>query len=68
MAAANAFAPKPLQPHARPEDICVLIYTGGTTGKPKRVVHTHRVHVAIVLIVLYELADWDWLEEVAFLP
>jgi fatty-acyl-CoA synthase len=64
MAAAQAYAPKPLEPKAGPDDICVLIYTGGTTGKPKGVIHTHRVHVAMVL---YELAEWEWPEEVRFL-
>jgi acyl-coenzyme A synthetase/AMP-(fatty) acid ligase len=45
-------------------DICVLIYIGGTTSKPKGVIHTHRVHVAMVMS---ELAEWDWPEEVRFL-
>ena len=64
IAAAQEFSPKPLQPKAGPDDICVLIYTGGTTGKPKGVVHTHRVHVAMVIA---ELAEWDWPEEVRVL-
>jgi fatty-acyl-CoA synthase len=42
----------------------VLIYTGGTTGKPKGVIHTHRVQVAMVMA---ELAEWDWPQEVRFL-
>ena len=46
------------------DDICVLIYTGGTTGKPKGVVHTHRIHVTMVTM---ELAEWDWPQEVRFL-
>ncbi|MSQ55637.1 MAG: acyl-CoA synthetase [Betaproteobacteria bacterium] len=63
-AVANAFAPMPLVPRAAADDICVLIYTGGTTGKPKGVIHTHRVHVTMVM---YELAEWDWPDEVRFL-
>ena len=64
MAAARGYTPAPLEPKAGPDDICVLIYTGGTTGRPKGVVHTHRVHVAMVMA---ELAEWDWPEEVRFL-
>lgn len=63
-ATAAAYTPQPLVPRAGPDDLCVLIYTGGTTGKPKGVIHTHRVHVTMVM---YELAEWDWPEEVRFL-
>lgn len=63
-ATAAKFSPAPLVAHAGSDDVCVLIYTGGTTGKPKGVIHTHRVHVTMVM---YELAEWDWPEEVRFL-
>jgi fatty-acyl-CoA synthase len=46
------------------DDVCVLIYTGGTTGRPKGVAHTHRVHVTMILT---EMADWDWPRDVRFL-
>ena len=64
LAAAAGFTPGPLQPQAEPEDVCVLVYTGGTTGKPKGVAHTHRVHVTMILT---EMADWDWPREIRFL-
>ena len=64
LAAAATHAPQPLQAEAEPEDVCVLIYTGGTTGRPKGVAHTHRVHVTMIAT---ELADWDWPPEVRFL-
>ena len=64
LAAAAGFTPGPLVPEATADDVCVLIYTGGTTGKPKGVVHTHRVHVTMVMT---EVAEWDWPAEVRFL-
>ena len=64
LAAAAAFAPQRLVPQAVADDVCVLIYTGGTTGKPKGVAHTHRVHVTMILA---EMADWDWPGEIRFL-
>jgi len=64
LAQAATYQPQRLQPQASENDPCVLIYTGGTTGKPKGVVHTHRVHVAMTLM---EMADFDWPEEIRFL-
>ncbi len=64
VAASRAYAPVPLESRASADDVCVLVYTGGTTGKSKGVVHTHRVHVAMVMT---ELAEWDWPAEVRFL-
>jgi acyl-CoA synthetase (AMP-forming)/AMP-acid ligase II len=42
-------------------DPILIRYTGGTTGRPKGIVHTHRSYVAIVLDVLREnqLAESD---------
>jgi fatty-acyl-CoA synthase len=64
LAAAAQFMPGRLVPQAEAEDVCVLIYTGGTTGRPKGVAHTHRVHVTMILT---EMADWDWPDEIRFL-
>ena len=64
LATAATYAPGPLQSEATADDLCVLIYTGGTTGKPKGVMHTHRVQVTMVMM---ELAEWDWPREVRFL-
>lgn len=39
--AALAEAESPLPTHAGPEDLCVMPYTSGTTGKSKACMHTH---------------------------
>jgi fatty-acyl-CoA synthase len=49
--------PQILVSRSREDDHCALLYTGGTTGKPKGVLHTHRVMVAMVLM---QMADFDW--------
>ncbi len=64
VAASAAYAPAPLVVEADEDDVCVLIYTGGTTGRPKGVVHTQRVQVAMVMA---EVAEWDWPREVRHL-
>lgn len=45
-AMAHNCIPGPMQ--AKPEDLCVLPYTSGTTGKPKGCYHTHRSMMASV--------------------
>jgi len=64
LAVLEAYVPGPLEPRAAAQDVCTLIYTGGTTGRPKGVVHTHRVQVTMVMT---ELAEWDWPREVRLL-
>ena len=64
LAARAQYTPGPLESVAQPEDICTLIYTGGTTGRPKGVIHTHRVQVTMVMT---ELTEWDWPQEIRFL-
>lgn len=54
--------PSPVAAEAYDDNDPVLIrYTGGTTGRPKGVVHTHRSYVAVVLDVVREnmLAEQD---------
>lgn len=63
-AAARAKTPKPIVVEARPEDISGLPYTGGTTGRPKGVIHRHSTTVTMILL---ELAEWEWPEEIRFL-
>ena len=64
LAGSASFSPGALVSLAHADDICTLIYTGGTTGQPKGVIHTHRVQVTMVTT---ELTEWDWPSEVRFL-
>lgn len=64
LAALAAYTPGPLQPCAGPDDACALVYTGGTTGRPKGVEHTHRVRVTMTIT---QMAEWDWPQELRFL-
>lgn len=57
IAAAGLFSPVPLQSEAQLDDVSWLFYTGGTTGRSKGVVHTHRTHLALLMA---ELAEWEW--------
>ena len=44
LALADEFEPAPLEaPDVGPEDLCTIVYTGGTTGRPKGVLMSHRV-------------------------
>lgn len=38
-------------------DVAMLVYTGGTTGRPKGVIRPHR---ALAEMVLLMLAEWTW--------
>jgi fatty-acyl-CoA synthase len=55
---------QPLVPRAHADDIAGLTYTGGTSGRPKGVMSTHRVRVTMTLT---EMAEWDWPREPRFL-
>jgi len=64
IATAARFNVQPLRSRAQVDDLSWLIYTGGTTGRPKGVMHTHRTHLSMVMA---ELAEWEWPEVPVFL-
>ena len=64
MAAAAQAAPSPLDLVPAPHDIAVIGYTGGTTGRPKGVVHTHASLLASVMMMS---AEWEWPDELRLL-
>ena len=44
-------------PQLTGENIYRLTYSGGTTGRPKAIVNTHRMGLALLTI---QLAEWEW--------
>jgi fatty-acyl-CoA synthase len=61
---ADSMSDEPVAIEARSEDIAQLLFTGGTTGRPKGVVHRHG---SIVTANLQSLMHWDWPNEIRFL-
>jgi fatty-acyl-CoA synthase len=58
LALADGFEPARLEaPDVHPEDICTVVYTGGTTGRPKGVLMTHRVWAAMTWI---QMTEWEF--------
>lgn len=47
-----------------PTEITKLSYTGGTTGRSKGILHSHRT---VVTMVVYMLATYEWPEHVRYL-
>ena len=60
---ASQKTPAPLICLAKPEHIAVIPYTGGTTGKPKGVVH---LHGSMVTNIFMALSEWDWPSQIKF--
>lgn len=48
-------------PDAAVDDVCTIVYTGGTTGRPKGVVMPHRVWAAMTWI---QMTEWEWPDEI----
>lgn len=64
-ALAATFEPKPLvAPDVKPDGINNIVYTGGTTGTPKGVVHTY---ASITYMTMMQMAEWDIPSRVRFM-
>jgi len=62
---ATQFEAKPLvAPDIRPNDLNTIVYTGGTTGRPKGVRQPYR---AAAYMTIVQMAEWEWPEEMRFL-
>ena len=55
---------QPLVVKAPASDVTMIYYTGGTTGRPKGVVHTHSSAMATVMM---SGSEWEWPQELRFL-
>ncbi len=53
-----------LSPAATPESLARIAYSGGTTGKPKGIMLTHRTMVTSTTI---QLTEWEWPTEIRHL-
>lgn len=53
-----------LKAKTHPDDVVALLYTGGTSGRPKGVTLTNR---SMVMNVLLTLSGWEWPAEIRFL-
>lgn len=61
MAEADSYQPQPLvAPGVQSEDLCTVVYTGGTTGRPKGVLMPHRVWQAMTWI---QMTEWEFPKE-----
>lgn len=59
---ADGFAPEPLAaPDVHLDDLCTVVYTGGTTGRPKGVLMSHRVWQSMTWI---QMSEWEFPDEI----
>ncbi len=64
-ALAAGFDPQPLvPPDVRPNDLNTIVYTGGTTGRPKGVRQPYR---SAAYMTMVQMAEWEWPDEIRFL-
>lgn len=64
-ALAATFEPEPLvAPDVGPSDLNTIVYTGGTTGRPKGVRQPYR---SAAYMTMVQMAEWEWPEEIRFL-
>ncbi|HBI84651.1 MAG TPA: acyl-CoA synthetase [Alcaligenaceae bacterium] len=64
VAQADAMSDEALAVGDDPTEITKLSYTGGTTGRSKGILHSHRT---VVTMVLYMMATYEWPEHVRYL-
>ncbi len=65
LALAASFEPRPLvAPDVQADEVSSINFTGGTTGKPKGVMSTHRVTAYMTQI---QMAEWEFPDEVRML-
>jgi len=65
LALAESFEPQPLTaPDISADDIASVNFTGGTTGRPKGVMNSHRVSAYMTQI---QLAEWEFPEDLRML-
>jgi len=64
-ALAETFTPQDLvAPDISPDDIGSIVYTGGTTGKPKGVMCSYR---SVAYMTMIQMAEWEWPDELRML-
>ncbi len=62
LALADGFEPAPLvAPDVHLDDLCTVVYTGGTTGRPKGVLMSHRVWQSMTWI---QMSEWEFPDEI----
>jgi fatty-acyl-CoA synthase len=62
LALADTFEPAPLvAPDVHLDDLCTVVYTGGTTGRPKGVLMSHRVWQSMTWI---QMSEWEFPDEI----